>query len=569
MSVSGTLSTFDVRGWVTQTAEGAASAIRSIGPIEKCQHRGIIICRSSGPSNNESLCQVAGLVGASRGDTDELCVCVCVRACVRACVHSSASRGDTDGCGEEAAALSATGTATASTAAGAARVGGVEGGEERGTGGGEVRGDGGAMNVVEVEVDMREVRGEMPEDLNIDDMDLVCWKDLSQTGLRYLKSGKFNITTVSVLALPLYRKFERRSTERLYHLSASSHSRIEYAMFVILHCAVVCCQYYNIVYAQYRYDFRALGAAQLQARQELGHLLLTVHLSAAALLALVLCWTIARRQVHSAVTAACVLGLQYGWMACCVYISCARLNNRDGWLLAWTFYQTLNELMLLPQRRSLRLQWLLTTTLGFTTMCFVLLVLKPHYKTEGVAKILALFFAASCYVRYAQLRQEYLCRRNWRLIRLLLIENRAMRLLVQNLLPFDIATAFYHSTNGGGAANAVGSVAGDVADSISGDGVDRAVWSLNSAGDDSAVGICNAEEEEEGFDRSNHKHVFETNTSTSSSGDVGGGLQSPMGSVCALTKLLDIYAVRRVIVVQLDICKWTHLASTVQVYHSP
>jgi hypothetical protein len=520
MWVAGTLSTFDVRGWVTQPAEVAAAAIRSIGPIDECEHKGI--SRSMGAIDEKRLSQETGLAKASRDDTA--------------------------GSGE--GALCATLHATASTAAEA------EGGEERGSEGGKVTED------MSSEV--------LEEDLKIDDLDLLSWKDLSQTGLRYLKSGKFNITTVSVLSLPLYSKFDCRSTERLYHLSSASDSRLEYFMFTILHCAAVCCQYHNIVFTQHRYDFRALGAPELQDRQKLGHLLLTAHLAAAAFLALVLCGTIFWRKVHSAVTAVCVLALQFGWMACCVYVSCRRLNNHDGWLLAWTFSCLPCEVLLLPGRNAFRLQWMLTTIFGATAMCFVFLVLKPHYKTEGVGKIFAVFLAISFYVRYAVLRQEYYRRRNWRLIRLLLIENRAMRLLVRNLLPFDIATAFYRSAKGfAGSASvcAATSVSGDVAGAVAGS---DSWWSKANSVSGSAPRASHGGEAArtdviwnsasggpclpgEGV-LNRQKDLFEGEE----------GVQGQMGS-SALTMLLNICALRRVIVVQLDICKWTHLASTVEV----
>jgi len=333
----------------------------------------------------------------------------------------------------------------------------------------------------------------------IDELDLVRISDLSTVGKKFMERGRFEMVTGVFSGC----RFAHARVEAKFQRAYAGNYQRDYAIFLMLHCALVSFQFFNVVYAQFDVDFAALGAPQIQAQKLQAFALLRAHLICVGTLAIVPFFT--DMQVPSvrgkALTRAIVLVLRLAWIFSGCYISLF-LWPKDGLLLSFCAISSLVAGQMLPD------MW--DSTLVQVVALFTILPIllsKPHYSGEELMKFVAITlgcgYSVYC-VSHTTQRQQ---RRNWRLIQLLVQENKAMHRMVRNLLPRDIADAM-------------------------------CLRLLNTD--------VPAEHTEDG------ERVLQTATERERERGQGAKV------------LLDLCSHRRVVVLQVDICKWTEMSSTLQ-----
>ena len=353
--------------------------------------------------------------------------------------------------------------------------------------------------------------------------------------------------------------FERVDVEDAFCRALATQYCGDCMQILLLHMAQVLNQYYVLVY--WRPDLGS-GPSELAlvAGMDRCDGVLTRHL--AVLLGLTLAVVLAvgydlgmRRRESERDCVRTLLGLRFlsaatpavllGWLACCCYLSLQGRTYRDGWLVAWPAMCVTGHCLILPGPASSKL----VMTSSMAALVWVFLVAKPHYVVAEVFKMLCITCAMAVAAVIFRHRREENRRRNWRLARVLLMESQAMRTLLRNLLPFDIAAAMWHrmlelTTSGVHAPEPQPNeqTAELSLQASTGGGSDEAV--IAQGGRDHCAASDSA-----GVEGSFADKAKDFPSDSHSSG------------MTVVNPLLEISTRRQVICLQLDICDWTRLCS--------
>ena len=355
--------------------------------------------------------------------------------------------------------------------------------------------------------------------------------------------------------------FERVEVEEEFCRTLAAEYCGDCLQIFLLHVAQVLNQYYVLVYWRPELGSGPSGVA-LVAGMDRCDVVLTRHLAVLLALTLVVVLTVGydmgmrRREserdrdcvrtllVRRSVSAA-TPAVQLGWLACCCYLSLQGVNYRDGWLVAWPAICVTGHCLILPGPASSTL----VMSSSMAALIWVFLVAKPHYVVAHVFKILGVTCAIALSTTIFRHRRDENRRRNWRLARVLLMESQAMRTLLRNLLPFDIAAAMWHrmleNTTGGchppepqpkeqTAEPSLQAGTGGVSDEAR---CTQGGRDYCAAGDRAGIAGATAQKVQDGL------------------GDSSSSLMT------VANPLLQICTSRKVICLQLDICDWTHLCS--------